>query len=106
MANGKDYHRILGVAKSATIDEIKKAFRRLALLFHPDRNKDPKATEKFKEASEAYAVLTGKEKAPLIIPETRNRRQGTGNRSPVSWEYDVMRVWKDLEEERYNNSYR
>ena len=60
---GKDYYKILGVSKSASADEIKKAYRKLALKYHPDRNKDDKSAEaKFKEISEAYAVLSDPEK--------------------------------------------
>lgn len=59
----KDYYAALGVARGATEDEIKKTYRKLAMQFHPDRNKgDKKAEEKFKEISEAYAVLSDKEK--------------------------------------------
>jgi molecular chaperone DnaJ len=55
----RDYYEVLGVARTATPDELKKAYRKLALQFHPDRNpEDPSAEEKFKEASEAYAVLS------------------------------------------------
>lgn len=58
-----DYYDLLGVAKSASEEEIKKAYRKLALKYHPDRNKDnPEAEEKFKEISEAYAVLSDAEK--------------------------------------------
>jgi len=54
----RDYYEILGVGKSASGDEIKKAYRRLAMKHHPDRNKDDAgAEEKFKEAKEAYEVL-------------------------------------------------
>lgn len=59
---GKDYYKILGVAKSATDDEIKKAYRKMALKFHPDKNKSPGAEEKFKEVAEAYDVLSDPEK--------------------------------------------
>src|SRR5919201_1438463 len=58
----RDYYEILGVSRSATDDEIKKAYRKLALQFHPDRNKAPEATERFKEATEAYQVLSDSEK--------------------------------------------
>ncbi|HEX9500519.1 MAG TPA: J domain-containing protein [Thermoanaerobaculia bacterium] len=59
----KDYYDILGVKKSATEDEIKKAYRNLAKKYHPDKNKGNKEAEnKFKEVSEAYAVLSDKEK--------------------------------------------
>ncbi|MDG4476135.1 DnaJ C-terminal domain-containing protein [Thiovibrio frasassiensis] len=58
-----DYYKLLGVEKSATPEEIKKAYRKLALKYHPDRNKDNKeAEEQFKKISEAYAVLSDKEK--------------------------------------------
>ena len=63
MATTRDYYEILGVARTAAADEIKKSFRKLALQYHPDRNKDdPKAEEKFKEAAEAYEVLSDAEK--------------------------------------------
>jgi molecular chaperone DnaJ len=57
-----DYYDILGVGREANEDEIKSAFHKLALKYHPDRNKLPDAEEKFKEASEAYAVLSDPEK--------------------------------------------
>nr|ABC84495.1 heat shock protein 40 [Locusta migratoria] len=59
---GKDYYKILGVPKSATDDEIKKAYRKLALKYHPDKNKSPGAEERFKEVAEAYEVLSDKKK--------------------------------------------
>ncbi|MFH0884812.1 MAG: molecular chaperone DnaJ [Candidatus Micrarchaeota archaeon] len=58
MAQKRDYYEVLGVQKDAGKEEIKKAYRRLALEFHPDRNKDKAAEERFKEISEAYAVLS------------------------------------------------
>lgn len=59
----KDYYEVLGVAKTASQDEIKQAYRKLALKYHPDRNPDNKeAEEKFKEAAEAYEVLSHAEK--------------------------------------------
>ena len=62
MADSKDYYDVLGVAKSASPDEIKKAYRKLALEFHPDRNKSKEADAKFKEATKAYEVLSDPQK--------------------------------------------
>ena len=59
---GRDYYEVLGVPKGATKDQIKDAYRKLALQFHPDRNKSPEAESRFKEISEAYAVLSDDEK--------------------------------------------
>ena len=61
----KDYYEILGVKKDSTKTEIKKAYRKLALKYHPDKNPDKTAEEKFKEISEAYAVLYDEEKRRL-----------------------------------------
>lgn len=59
----RDYYEVLGVSKSASADEIKKAYRKIALKFHPDRNEgDAAAEEKFKEAAEAYDVLSDSQK--------------------------------------------
>lgn len=58
----RDYYEMLGVPKTASKDEVKNAYRKLALQYHPDRNKSPGAEEKFKEFSEAYAVLSDDEK--------------------------------------------
>lgn len=62
MATKRDYYEILGVDKKVSIDEIKSAYRKLAMQYHPDRNKSPDAEEKFKEISEAYAVLSDQNK--------------------------------------------
>ncbi|XP_063221600.1 dnaJ protein homolog 1-like [Bacillus rossius redtenbacheri] len=62
---GKDYYKVLGLSKGASDDEIKKAYRKLALKFHPDKNKSPGAEEKFKDVAEAYEVLSDKKKRDI-----------------------------------------
>ena len=63
MAEKRDYYEVLGVAKNANADEIKKAYRKAAIKYHPDKNPgDKEAEEKFKEAAEAYDVLSNPEK--------------------------------------------
>jgi DnaJ-class molecular chaperone len=62
MTTTRDYYDILGVSKSASKDEIRKAYRKQALEWHPDRNKSPEAEKKFKEINEAYEVLSDSEK--------------------------------------------
>lgn len=58
----RDYYEVLGIPKNATEQDIKKAFRQLAMKYHPDKNKAPDAEAKFKEINEAYEVLSDKEK--------------------------------------------
>lgn len=65
MSAKRDYYEVLGVSKSDSADTIKSQYRKLALKFHPDRNKSPEATEHFKEISEAYAVLSDPEKRKI-----------------------------------------
>lgn len=66
MADKRDYYEVLGVDKSASKDDIKKAYRKLAVKYHPDRNPGNKeAEEKFKEATEAYEVLSDDQKRPI-----------------------------------------
>ena len=65
MSAKRDYYEVLGVQKNTPQDEIKSQYRKLALKFHPDRNKSPDAAEHFKEISEAYAVLSDSEKRKI-----------------------------------------
>src|SRR5210317_578881 len=63
MSEKRDYYEVLGVSKGASESEIKKAYRKLALKYHPDKNPDnAEAEDKFKEAAEAYEVLSDPEK--------------------------------------------
>src|SRR5487761_2558812 len=95
----KDYYGILGVKKTATADEIRKAFRKLARKYHPDVNpNDKKAEEKFKEISEANDVLSDEKKRKIFdqvgfysdnidpaAAEAYARQQGTGGQPPVDF---------------------
>ena len=65
MAAKRDYYEVLGISKSSSIDEIKQQYRKLALKFHPDRNKSSDAGEHFKEISEAYAILSDPQKRQI-----------------------------------------
>ena len=62
MPTKRDYYDVLGVSRGASLEEIKEAYRKLAVEWHPDRNKSPEAGEKFKEINEAYEVLSNSEK--------------------------------------------
>lgn len=62
MATQKDYYQVLGVSKNSSADEIKRAYRKLALQYHPDRNKGKEAEEKFKEVTRAYEILSDSQK--------------------------------------------
>jgi len=63
MAEKRDYYEVLEVTKTATVEEIKKAYRKKAIQYHPDKNPgDKEAEEKFKEAAEAYDVLSNPDK--------------------------------------------
>ena len=86
---GKDYYSVLGVEKNATDEEIKKAYRKLALKYHPDRNKDNKvAEESFKEAAEAYEVLSdsGKRARYDRFGEEGLRGAFSGSGGGFSWD--------------------
>ena len=63
---GKDYYKILNITKGSSDDEIKKAYRKLALKYHPDKNKQPGAEEKFKEVAEAYEILSDPQKKEIF----------------------------------------
>ena len=77
--NKRDYYEVLGVAKTASEDEIKKAYRKIAIKYHPDRNPgDKEAEEKFKEAAEAYDVLHDPQKRQQYDQFGFNGPMGSG----------------------------
>ena len=80
----RDYYQVLGVKREADEAEIKKAYRRIAMKCHPDRNPDDKgAEEKFKEASEAYEILSDAKKRAAYDQHGVNRIDGNGAASPA-----------------------
>ncbi|XP_049847828.1 uncharacterized protein LOC126304697 isoform X2 [Schistocerca gregaria] len=81
--NKKDYYEILGLSRNASKDEIKKAYRKLAMKYHPDRNSDPSSQEKFKLISEAYSVLSDDKKRQIYNQFGEEGVSGFGSAGPM-----------------------
>jgi len=94
---GRDYYKILGVDRNATDEQLKKAYRKLAMKYHPDRNKgDKKAEERFKEVNEAYAVLSDKEKRHQYDMFGAEGFQQRFSREDIFRNFDFGQVFKDF----------
>jgi len=92
----RDYYEVLGVIKTSSAEEIKKAYRKLALKYHPDRNKGDKAAEaKFKEASEAYHVLSDKGRRANYDQFGHAAFEGAGARGGFS-NFDFSNIFSDI----------
>ena len=94
MATKRDYYEILGIAKNAAADEIKSAYRKMAIKYHPDKNPDdPTAEDKFKEAAEAYEVLSNADKRARY---DRHGHQGMGGNGSAPNMEDIFSQFGDI----------
>src|SRR6185369_13950398 len=84
----RDYYEVLGLERSANQEQIKQAYRQLALKWHPDRNTAPDATDRFKEVAEAYAVLSD---------PTKREQYDTGGHAGVSERWSTEDFFRDFE---------
>ncbi len=93
---GRDYYDTLGVKRDAAPDQIKRAYRELALRFHPDRNKSKDAEEKFKEINEAYAVLSDPQKRQQYDMMGSVQFGQTFTADDIFRGFDFSRIFRDL----------
>jgi molecular chaperone DnaJ len=94
----RDYYEVLGVGKNASADDVKRAYRRMAMKYHPDKNPDDKSAEaKFKECAEAYEVLSNPEKRQRYDQFGHDGLRGMGMRdySHIRWQ-DIGSIFEDI----------
>lgn len=93
----RDYYEVLGVGKNASADDIKRAYRRMAMKYHPDKNPDKDAEAKFKECAEAYEVLNDPDKRQRYDQFGHEGLRGTGMRdfSHMKWQ-DIGSIFEDM----------
>lgn len=97
----KDYYDVLGVARNASADEVKKSFRRLARRYHPDVNQDEGAEEKFKELNEAYEVLSDDQKRSAYDRYGHSAFDGMGGQGPGFQDIDLSDIFGEI----FNNAF-
>nr|CAD7571459.1 unnamed protein product [Timema californicum] len=105
---GRNFYEILGVKKTATDRDIKKAFRKLAVKYHPDKNKSKEAEEKFKEIAEAYEILSDSNKrkqydqfGTSAFSSTRSSREAGGN----SFHFNFEDIFHNFDDELSGNPF-
>ena len=95
--SASDYYKTLGVEKTASADEIKRAFRKLAMKYHPDRNADDAGAEaKFKEVNEAYAVLSDKDKRRQYDVYGADGFRARYSQDDIFSSFDFSRIFDEL----------
>src|SRR5687768_3219867 len=97
MTAKRDYYEVLGVERTVSVAELKKSYRKLALQYHPDRNKDdPSAEAKFKEVSEAYSVLADDEKRAIYDRYGHAGLAGRGQQPGFTSVEDIFSHFGDI----------
>ena len=102
MATKRDYYEVLGIDRSASEEELKRAFRKLAFKYHPDRNRDDGAEEKFKEINEAYEVLSNPEKRSSYDRQRVMRVRVRPAQARPKWAYQPSPAPRGAEPTRVN----